>query len=314
MNDSLLRRAVLTFALAVWVSAAAAVAQEAGDGRIKVIIDADPAIGVPFRDVDDGLMLLVALNSPELDILGITTTFGNVPLDTAYEKAVELVELTGRRDIPVLRGADRADPDGTPTEASRFIAEMAARYPGEVAVLAAGPVTNIAAALRHSPETAGYLKEVISLGGNVSAANVANRQCYTDLNYGSDVESAGLFLENIDSLTVMSIQVSERFYISPRRYNRMLEVAKYGDYLRENTRMWYWMQQRAFVVWDLVALACLIHPEWFVHNEVIIDYVLTPTGDPRLLPGGSPQKYVTVNIPEHGGDTDAFFEWAFSRL
>ena len=304
------RRRGLVLLLALFVTAGLA----AEDGRIKVIIDADPAIGVPFRDVDDGIMLLVALNSPELDILGITTTFGNVPLDTAYGKAQELVGLAGRRDIPVLRGAERADPEGTPTEASRFIAEMAARYPGEVVVLAAGPVTNIAAALRHSPETARNLKEVISLGGNVSAANVANTQCYTDLNYGSDAESAGLFLENVENLTVMSIQVSERFYISPRRYNRMLEVAGHSDYLRENTRIWYWLQQRAFVVWDLVALACLIHPEWFTRNEVTIDYVVTPGGDPRLLPADYPQEYVTVNIPEYNVDTDAFFEWAFSRL
>ena len=48
----------------------------ADQGRLKVIIDADPAIGEPFKDVDDGLMLLAALRSPELDVLGITTTFG----------------------------------------------------------------------------------------------------------------------------------------------------------------------------------------------------------------------------------------------
>jgi inosine-uridine nucleoside N-ribohydrolase len=281
---------------------------------IKVIIDADPAIGTPFKDVDDGLMLLTALNSPELDILGITTTFGNASQEVSYRTALELVERAGRTDIPVLRGAERADSEGTPTEASRFIADMAARHPGEVVVLAVGPVTNVATALRHSPETAEHLREVVSMGGNVSAANVANTQCYTDLNYGSDAESAGLFLESIDNLTVVSIEVSQRFFISPARYRQMLATTQHADYLRESTRFWYWLQRRSFVVWDLVALACLINPHWFVRNEVAIDYVAEDQDDPRLLPASHPQQYITVNIPEYRAPQEQFWEWAFSRM
>ena len=182
---------------------------------IKVIIDADPAIGKLFKDVDDGLMLIVALNSPELEILGITTTYGNASEEVAYEKTLELLELVRRTDVPIYRGAEGARSDDGGTEASRFITRMAHTHPGDVTVLAVGPVTNVATSLRNDPATGVMLKEIISMGGNVSAANVANSQCWSDLNYGSDVEAAGVFLDATDRLTVVSIQLSEQFIISP---------------------------------------------------------------------------------------------------
>lgn len=281
-------------------------------GRMKVIIDADPAIGEPFKDVDDGLMLIMALNSPKLDILGITTTFGNASQEVSYRKARELVELTGRTDVPVFRGANKGDPAGAVTDASRFIVDMARQYPGEVTVLAVGPVTNVATALRTAPETASMLKQVISMGGNVSAANVANTQCWSDLNYGSDEEAAGVFLETMEQLTVISIQLSERFYISPQRYERLITETAYADYFRENTRMWYWLRSRAFIVWDLVALAALVYPEWFEARPVSIDYVSTMATGPKLRPALG-DSYI-VNIPTFRGDKTYFWNWVFSRL
>lgn len=286
----------------------------AADAPRKVIIDADPAIGVRFKDVDDGLMLIVALNSPELEVLGITTTFGNGSEEISYEKANEIIDLTGRHDVPVLRGADAGDPQWRETEASRFIIDMAYRYPGEVTVLAVGPVTNVATALKHAPEIGAKLKEVVSMGGNVSAADIANTQCYTDLNYGSDMESAGLFLESVPNLTVVSIQTSERFFISPSRYERLTSETEYADYLSRTTRFWYWLQRRVFIVWDLVALACLVNPDWFEPVEATIDYVITPTGNPRLVQPHAPGSRPTVNIPEFRTDLDQFWDWVFARL
>jgi purine nucleosidase len=282
--------------------------------RIKIIIDADPSIGVRFKDVDDGLMLLVALNSPELEILGITTIYGNASQDVSYEKAKELVELTGRQDVPVFRGAKKDDAVGTTTEASEFIIHMAEKFPGEVTILAVGPMTNVATAISASPTLAYSLKEVISMGGNVSAANVGSTQCWSDLNYGSDKEAAGLFLETVADLTVVSIQTSERFYISPTRYKRLITESEYSDYLARNTRFWYWIRRRVFVVWDLVALACVIHPEWFETNHVSIDYYTTVTGQPRIRESSASQPIVTVNIPEFQEDQDPLWDWFFSRI
>lgn len=299
--------------IALFVTTAAAVA-DAGEDRIKVIIDADSAIGEPFKDVDDGLMLIMALNSPKLDVLGITTTFGNASQEVSYRKAKELVALTGRTDVPVFRGAESGDPEGTMTEASRFIIDMARTYPHEVTVLAVGPVTNVSTAIQRAPETVTMLKQVISMGGNVSAANVAHTQCWSDLNYGSDEESAGFFLETMEALTVISIQVSERFYISPQRYDRLIRDTQYAEYFRESTRMWYWLRSRAFIVWDIVALAALEYPEWFVRRPVAIDYVSTMATGPKLRPTEHPDEQYLVNIPLYRGDQRDFWDWVFTRL
>ena len=163
---------------------------------------------------------------------------------------------------------------------------MVKKYPGEINILAVGPLTNLATAIRESPATAENLKEVISMGGNVSAANVANLQCWSDLNYGSDKDASGLFLESAARLTMVSIQVSERFYISRTRYERLTTETRYGDYLSRNTKLWYWLRKRAFIVWDLVALACLVHPEWFLANHVKINYTTRMSGEPKIEEAG----------------------------
>jgi inosine-uridine nucleoside N-ribohydrolase len=258
-------------------------------------------------------MLLVALNSPELDILGITTTYGNTGQEVTYRKAHELLELTGRLDIPVLRGAEADDPLGKETEASRFIRRMAAEYPGEVSVLAVGPMTNVATAIHNSPETATNLERVISMGGNIRGIGVGTTQCWSDLNYGSDIASAGIFLESPTDLTIISIQVSERFYVSRTRYQRLITETRYRDYLSENTRLWYYLRRRFFVLWDLVALACLVHPEWFEPNEIDINYVVAAGGEPKLEEVRS-AGFARVNVPYFQEDQLPFWEWFFSRI
>lgn len=284
------------------------------DGPRKVIIDADPAIGVRFKDVDDGLMLIMALNSPEIEVLGITTTFGNGSEEVSYQKALEIIEVTGSHTVPVLRGADVGEPKWKETEASRFIIDTVKQYPGEVTILAVGPVTNVATALQHAPEIGPMIQEVISMGGNVSSADVANTQCYTDLSYGSDIDAAAVFFQSVPNLTVISIQTSERFFVSPRRYDRLITETEYADYLAQTTRFWYWLQRRVFIVWDLVALACLINPEWFEPVDASINYVITATRDPRIVQPLEPGERARVNIPEFRGDPREFWDWTFSRL
>ncbi|MCJ8355544.1 nucleoside hydrolase, partial [Novacetimonas hansenii] len=67
---------------------------------MKIIIDTDPG-------QDDALTILLALASPEIDLLGITTVAGNVPLTRTTENALKTLDLAGRPDIPVHAGADR---------------------------------------------------------------------------------------------------------------------------------------------------------------------------------------------------------------
>ena len=71
----------------------------------RLIIDTDPVIGVPFRDIDDGLAIALALNSHEIDVAGITVTHGNVAQKRAYQSARLITKAMEREEVRALAGA-----------------------------------------------------------------------------------------------------------------------------------------------------------------------------------------------------------------
>lgn len=165
----------------------------------KIIIDTDPG-------VDDAMAILFALKSPELEVVGLTTVFGNVHTHLATQNALRLVEFAGRADIPVAHGAELplvvpldyvADfvhggdglgntnpppPQGRPVgqPAAQFIVETVMAHPGQITLVPVGPLTNIALALALEPALAENVAGVVLMGGaatvngNVNPAAEAN--------------------------------------------------------------------------------------------------------------------------------------------
>lgn len=152
--------------------------------KIKIIIDTD--IG---DDIDDALCVSMALGSPEFEILGITTVYGDTEIRSRI--AMKLVRAWGRDDIPVITGFERPLQfdfhEGTKPEqcsqrsavlddidsldrsvsAPAFIADCVQRHPGEVYVLTIGAKTNVAAALSMDPSLASKMAGVYSNAGNL---------------------------------------------------------------------------------------------------------------------------------------------------
>ncbi|MGH2877310.1 MAG: nucleoside hydrolase, partial [Solirubrobacteraceae bacterium] len=123
-----------------------------------VWIDTDPAVGEPGRDVDDGYAILQALRSPELGVVGISTVFGNTSRPTCDRIAAELLHHAGAGQVPLHSGAESAaDRDRTP--ASRALADALSEQP--LTVLALGPLTNIATALRDRPDIAERIEQLV---------------------------------------------------------------------------------------------------------------------------------------------------------
>lgn len=169
--------------LALCISPALARAQTAAAPE-KIIIDTD--IG---DDVDDAFALALAIKSPELEILGVTTTFGDTE---ARARIVDrfLGEL-GHAEIPVLAGkpaatknpmsqkrygdASRFTKPSHP-DAAGFLLEQIRKHPGEITLIAIGPLMNIGAAIDKDPATFRKLKRVVLMGGSV-------RRGYGDLGY-----------------------------------------------------------------------------------------------------------------------------------
>lgn len=168
----------------------------------QVIVDMD--IG---DDIDDAFALALLLNSPDIEVVGITTAWG----DTALRGRLleRLLRETGHSQIPVALGvattsatpftqARYAQRGATPAQAPPavdFLLQQIKRRPGKLTLLALGPLTNVGAAIARDPATFGQLKQVVMMGGSVRAGYrksqyVTPRPPDKEYNIGTDVPAA----------------------------------------------------------------------------------------------------------------------------
>lgn len=189
----------------------------AAEGKRLVIIDDDVAMlrsavaragayqypWVKMTDPDGGLELLYALRDPRVEVLGITCSMGCSTLEVCLASARRLLELAGRTDVPVLRGAASPDDFGRPTEAARFIVDTVMARPGEVEIIATAPLTNVATAMKLEPCLSRNWKtlhfatgEFWGALGESSDAHRFRWTGYQDLNLNVDPKSARYVLKH----------------------------------------------------------------------------------------------------------------------
>lgn len=183
------------------------------DSPRRIILDVDPGI-------DDAMAILLALQSPELTIEAITVVSGNVFADLGAENALKLLELAGRSDIRVAKGArypirrklitaqavhgenglgglQLPDPVQKldPKHAIDLIIEIVNQNPGEITLVPVGPLTNIALALRKDSSLASKVPEIILMGGSIAGGNAspaAEANIYNDPEAASVVFNSGI--------------------------------------------------------------------------------------------------------------------------
>ena len=195
---------------------------------MKVVIDTDPG-------TDDAIALMMALSCPDLDVQGLTTVGGNASLARTTRNALRLLDYLGRSDMPVSRGSARplrgrfryADyfhgPSGLtvrlpsprseprPLRAPDYITSLAYSFPGELAVIALGPLTNLARAIATEPRVSDWIREVIVMGGAVEVPgnitshaefNVYNDPLAADRVFSSDIPVTLVGLDVCNCVTV----------------------------------------------------------------------------------------------------------------
>lgn len=193
----------------------------------KMIIDTDPG-------VDDSMAIFFALRSPEIDLIGLTTIFGNVHTHLATTNALRLLEIAGRPDIPVATGA--ANPVSRPYDgpvpyvhgedgqgnqylpppsgkaldvtAAQFIIDQVMSHPGEITLVPVGPLTNIALALRLEPRIAENVREVVLMGGN--AVSPGNASPAAEANIRNDPEAADVVFGAPWQVTMVGLDVTHQ--------------------------------------------------------------------------------------------------------
>jgi purine nucleosidase len=201
----------------------------------KIIIDCDPG-------QDDAVALLLALASPdELELLGITTVAGNVPLEKTQRNARIICDLAGRDDVPVFAGCDRPmkrDPitaeyihgnegiDGmdvfepkTPleeTHAVDFIVDtLAAADGGSVTLVPTGPLTNIATAIERDRGILDAVGEIVLMGGAMREGG--NRSPSAEFNIQSDPHAADIVFNCGRPVVAMGLDVTHQVLATPER-------------------------------------------------------------------------------------------------
>jgi inosine-uridine nucleoside N-ribohydrolase len=205
----------------------------------KVIIDTDPG-------VDDALALLFAVCSPELKIEAITVVAGNVRLELALMNALRMVQIAGRADIRVsagsraplerrlvtatshgsngLGGIDFPVPTIKPADepATEIIHSVVSGSPGEVSIIAIGPLTNIASALRTYPNLGKQVREIVLMRGSLSGGNMTPA---AEFNIYVDPEAANIVFGSGVPLTMVGLDVTRKCILT-EEHVRALEVGK----------------------------------------------------------------------------------------
>lgn len=208
---------------------------------VKLIIDTDPGI-------DDAMAIFYAAAAPEIDLIGLTTVFGNVTTPIATRNALYLAEVAGL-DIPVAAGAEKplalppfppsaqvhgvdgfgdmpaVSPKGQAVteSAAEFLCRVTREAPGEVVVCAIGPLTNIAAALQYDPEFARNVAQVVIMGGSIDEGG--NITPHAEANIYHDPHAAEVVLGADMDVVLVGLDVTHRILCTAEDFTNIAQAA-----------------------------------------------------------------------------------------
>lgn len=274
----------------------------------RLIIDCDPGNGIAGANVDDGLAIALALAAPSLSLELITTVAGNTPSEVGYSVAKDLMQRTGR-PVPVVKGADRAlyEPAGpwrevldrrvhsnqlghlwqgvrqpasfepTQQEAADAIGQLICDNPGEITLVAIGPLTNVALALQRYPQMAQAVQEIAIMGGVFALDDFIK-----DTNFGIDPEAAHQVLTSGANITLVPMDVTSKTMMTHGDLDRIAQLpGPLAEFVSETLRPWidYSMQTRRLPgcwIHDALVVAWLINQDVARAADYYVDVELRP--------------------------------------
>jgi len=260
---------------------------------MKIHLDCDPGH-------DDAIALLLALASPEVDLVGISTVHGNQTLEKTTVNALKLLEFVGRTDVSVAVGADRplrrepfvaeyvhgeSGMDGpalpVPTtepvaeHAVDFIARVVRESDEPVTLVPTGPLTNIGLFLARHPEVAARVERIVLMGGAIGEGNVTPA---AEFNIWADPEAADRVFSSGLDVTMVGLDVTHKALLFPQKVDELrdagraggLVAALYDFYHGHHQRMYGW---EGSPVHDALAVAHVVSDEFLrtEHRHVEVD-------------------------------------------
>ena len=300
-----MKQSAATLALLVGLAAAAVSGQPPNAVSHRVIIDTDFAL----PPQDDGLALALALSSPELDIVGISTVTGNFNLARANADVLRMLEITGHSKIPVYAGAARPlvhtksdyavsqhgewwsdapapEPPGgfarkalEAEPAADFLVRTVAANRGQIEIIALGPLTNVAMAIQKQPAFAAAVKRLIIMGGAVAALpdGAGNVTPNAEFNFWVDPEAAQIVLRSGIPIELSALNVSRKTGLTKAWYERLVSADTPLTRLirSQMDQVFVKTPTRSLLMFDEVAVASAIDPTLVKTEQLIVDVDIT---------------------------------------
>ncbi len=259
----------------------------------RILIDTDPGI-------DDAAAILLALASPEVHLEGLSTVHGNCSVEQATINALSVLELARASHIPVARGCSlplvqpsllAPETHGNsglgyahlPPPASRpihqhsvdFLIEKILSAPGEITLVAIGPLTNIALAIRKEPAVVNAVREVIIMGGAIRLEG--NTTPLAEFNTYVDPHAAHMVYHSGMPITLVPLDVTYQCILRPDDVQRLQKInSPIPAFLAEATRFYMEFHNEyqnidGCIINDPLALALTFAPELCTYEELYVD-------------------------------------------
>lgn len=273
-------------------------------GAERVWIDTDLSIGSPIREVDDGYALVLAFHSPEIQIAGLSTTYGNAPLGQTTRATLDLVQRFGdsagiwREDV--FAGAKSAWTLGERTPASDALA--AALGKKKLTFIALGPLTNLATFLRLHPARAERIEQVVFLGGQAPGTSLAfgpNRSFRIhDANVFKDPAAVKIVLDSKIPIVLVPIDTASLLEINRGDLRALKNSGATGEYLAQRSGIWLWfwthfVKTKGGPIFDAMAIFPATRPELLTIRKryAKMDQAGNLIVTSRLTSGARPVRY-----------------------
>jgi inosine-uridine nucleoside N-ribohydrolase len=257
----------------------------------KIILNTDPGI-------DDALALFLVLASPEIELIAITTNYGNVAVNLTTRNALALLELTDSKSIPVARGCasplvnapvsgslvhgqnglcnvELPEPQIQPIElyAVDLIIEKVMANPNAVTLVSIGPLTNLALAVRQEPRLVQNVREVVLMGGALCVPG--NISSAAEFNVFADPHAAQVVLHAGWPLRMVTLDVTSKVLLS---FDRIRTLAANGNPVTafiEHAMEYYVQYVAGIEMHDPLCLAALCDPELITWQHAYVDVELS---------------------------------------
>lgn len=304
---------------------------------VKLIIDTDPGI-------DDAMAIFYAAAAPDIELVGLTTIFGNVRTPMATRNALRLLEWAGLPDVPVAQGllAPRALPPFPPSanvhgtegfgtlagaepqgraiseSAPEFLVRMAREHKGELVICPIGPLTNIAAAIDLDSEFATNVARIVIMGGSLEDGG--NITPHAEANIYHDPHAADVVFASGGNITMVGLDVTHRITCQMADFEQIKAASpRLGGLIHEMSEFYIAFYESVgktggCSLHDPAAVIACTHPEWFTARDVAISVTLSGEASGATIEATDGRRQTQVLMQTDAAAVKSDFIAAMARL